>query len=385
MAATVRFDHNATTPVDPAVLAAMLPWFSERCGNASSLHEYGRAARRAIDEARGRVAAAVGAHVTEVVFTGGGSEANNLFIKGAAAFLKPGALAVSAVEHPAVIQPAEQLARRGWTLYRLPVDGEGRVDEAAYRQILSRGPRLLSVMLANNETGVLQDVAALAEKARDRGALFHTDGVQALGKIPVDFRALSDAGVNALTLSAHKLGGPQGVGALVMDKRVEIEALVAGGGQERGLRSGTENVAAIVGFGVACELASRRLAERAARLTGLRRRLEEGLRALGAALFGGGAQRLPNTVCFALAGLDGDTLVAYLDRAGYALGSGSACSSADPEPSHVLRAMGVPDALARGAARISLGADNTPEQVDAFLEALRGTAAGLQRLTALAV
>ena len=385
MAASVYFDHNATTPVDPAVLEAMLPWFSGQFGNASSRHEYGRAARKAIDEARGKVAAAVGAHATEVVFTSGGSEANNLFIKGAAACLKPGVLAVSAVEHPCVIKPAEQLARRGWQLHRLAVDVEGRVDEAAYRRTLSLNPKLVSVMLANNETGVLQDVGALAEMARDAGAFFHTDGVQALGKIAVDFRALNARGVNALTLSAHKLGGPKGAGALVLDKRIEIEPLIAGGGHERGLRSGTENVAAIVGFGAACELATQGLAERAARLSALRQRLEDGLRAMGATLFGDGAKRLPNTVYFAIAGFDGETLVAHLDHAGYALASGAACSSANPEPSHVLQAMGVPDGLARGAVRASLGAGNTSAQVDAFIDALRGTTTRLQQLTALAV
>ena len=363
----------------------MLPWFSGQFGNASSRHEYGRAARKAVDEARGKVAAAVGAHATEVVFTSGGSEANNLFIKGAAACLKPGALAVSAVEHPCVIKPAEQLARRGWQLHRLAVDAEGCVDEAAYRRTLSLNPKLVSVMLANNETGVLQDVGALAEMARDAGAFFHTDGVQALGKIAVDFRALNARGVNALTLSAHKLGGPKGAGALVLDKRIEIEPLIAGGGHERGLRSGTENVAAIVGFGAACELATQGLAERAARLSALRQRLEDGLRAMGATLFGDGAKRLPNTVYFAIAGFDGETLVAHLDHAGYALASGAACSSANPEPSHVLQAMGVPDGLARGAVRASLGAGNTLAQVDAFIDALRGTTTRLQQLTALAV
>ncbi|MDR2789145.1 MAG: cysteine desulfurase [Candidatus Accumulibacter sp.] len=383
--ATVYFDHNATTPVDPSVLQAMLPWFSERCGNASSLHEYGREARRAIDEAREKVAAAVGAHTTEVVFTSGGSEANNMFIKGAAALLGQGTLAVSAVEHPSVIRPAERLARRRWQVQRLAVDGEGRIDAEAYRRTMSLRPKLVSVMLANNETGVLQNVAALAEAAREAGALFHTDGVQALGKIPVDFRALNARGVNALTLSAHKLGGPKGAGALVLDKRVEIEPLLAGGGQERDLRSGTENVAAIVGFGAACELATRQLAERAARLFALRQRLEAGLRASGAALFGGDAERLPNTVCFAIAGFDGGTLIAHLDRAGYALASGAACSSANPGPSHVLTAMGVADDLARGALRLSLGAGNTQAQVDGFIAALRGTVARLQRLTALAV
>ena len=239
--------------------------------------------------------------------------------------------------------------------------------------------------MANNETGVLQDIGALASQLDDAGAFFHTDAVQALGKVPVDFRSLNARGVHALTFSAHKIGGPKGAGALILDKRVEIEPLIAGGGHERGLRSGMENVAAIVGFGMACDLLMQRQEEQATRLNGLRKRLETGLRALGATIFGDGAPRLPNTVCFGIGGFDGETLVAQLDHAGYALASGAACSSANPEPSHVLRAMGVPDGLARAAVRASLGTDNTAAQVDGFFEALRATTTKLQHLTALAV
>jgi cysteine desulfurase len=385
MFAPVYFDHNATTPLEPAVLEAMLPYLSTQFGNASSRHEYGRAARRAIDEARGRVAAAIGAHPTEVLFTSGGSEANNLFIKGAAACLKPGVLAVSAVEHPCVMKPAEQLARRGWILNKIAVDAAGRIDPESYQAALAQQPKLVSVMLANNETGVLQDVAALATQARATGACFHTDAVQAVGKIAVDFRSLNAAGVHAMTLSAHKLGGPKGAAALVLDKRVELEPLIAGGGHERGLRSGTENVAAIVGFGVACELAMQRLTESAPRLMQLRGQVESGLVAAGATLFGASGERLPNTIYFALPNLDGETLVGYLDRAGYAVASGAACSSANPEPSHVLQAMAVAPELARGAVRISLGASNTAEQVKDFLNTLQITLSKLQRLTAIAV
>ena len=384
MFAPVYFDHNATTPLEPAVLQAMLPWFTQQFGNASSRHEYGRAARRAIDEARAQVAGAIGAQPGEVVFTSGGSEANNLFIKGAAACLKPGLLAVSAVEHPCVLKPAEQLARHGWRLHKLAVDGAGRVDEVVYREVLAQGPALVSVMLANNETGVLQDVAKLAAQARTVGACFHTDAVQAVGKVAVDFRRLNAAGVRALTLSAHKIGGPKGVAALVLDKGVDVEPLIAGGGHERGLRSGTENVAAIVGFGAACELLEQRLAA-ASMLMRLRTLLEDGLLATGATLFGMGAERLPNTVCFALPDVDGETLVARLDRAGFALSSGSACSSANPEPSHVLRAMGVAPDLARGAVRVSLGPDNTVAQANDFLTCLQSTLCALRRLTAIAV
>ncbi|OIR02541.1 cysteine desulfurase NifS [mine drainage metagenome] len=383
MFAPVYLDHNATTPLDPRVLEAMLPHLSGRCGNASSRHEYGRAARRAIDEARGRVAAALGAHATEVVFTSGGSEANNLFLKGAAACIKPGLLAHSALEHPSVREPARELSRRGWRSAEIAVDAEGRVDPESYAAILAEKPQLVSVMLANNETGVLQDVAALASRAK--GAWFHSDAVQALGKIDVDFRALNAAGVHALSVSAHKINGPIGAGALVVDKRLELAPLVAGGGQERGLRSGTENVAAIVGFGLACEIAAARLTDDGARLAALRDELERGLARLGATVFGQGAKRLANTSYFALPEIDGETLVAKLDRAGFAVASGSACSSAAPEPSHVLRAMAVAPDLARGAVRVSLGHDNNEQQVANFLAALSATHTQLRRMCALAV
>lgn len=383
MFAPVYLDHNASTPPDPAVLEAMLPYLSGQFGNASSRHEYGRAARRAIDEARSQVAAAVGAHASEVVFTSGGSEANNLLIKGAAACLRPGLLAVSAIEHPCVIKPAEQLCKRGWTLEKLAVDVNGRVDIGSFMAVMARKPKIVSVMLANNETGVLQDLESLAQQARMAGAWFHTDAVQAVGKLAVDFRRLNAAGVHALTLSAHKIGGPKGAAALVLDKRVELEPLIAGGGHERGLRSGTENVAAIVGFGVACTLAAERQATLAKHLLEMRRRLEAGLIGFGATLFGQAAERLPNTVYFSFPELDGETLVGRLDRAGYAVASGAACSSAHPEPSHVLRAMGVDPVLARGAVRVSLGGGNSREQVAGFLKTLQATVAGLRRLTAM--
>lgn len=385
MFAPVYLDHNATTPLEPAVLEAMMPWLSLQFGNASSRHEYGRAARRAIDEARASVAAAVGAHATEVVFTSGGSEANNLFIKGAAACLKTGLVAVSAIEHPCVIKPVEQLRRQGWNAFSLAVDGDGRVDPTVYRDAMAKRPKLVSVMLANNETGVIQDVFSLAEQARAAGAVFHTDAVQAVGKLPVDFRALNAAGVLGMTVSAHKIGGPKGAGALVIDKRVELEPLIAGGGHERGIRSGTENVAAIVGFGVACELMGRRSGQVAAKLELLRERLEQGIGQLGATVFGASARRLSNTLYFAFPGIEGETLVGQLDRAGFAVASGSACSSANPEPSPVLQAMGVEPGLARGAVRVSLGAANTAQQIEDFLLTLQHTVSKLRRLSAIAV
>ena len=382
MFAPVYLDWNATAPVDPTVRDAMLPWLDGRFGNASSRHEYGRQARAAIDEARAKVAAAVGAHATEVIFTSCGSEANNLFIKGAAALMKPGLVAIGAIEHPCVREPARQLRRSGWTVREIAVDAQGRIDAADWKAVLDARPLLVSVMLANNETGVLQDVAALAHDVRAAGAWFHTDAVQALGKLPLDFRAL---GVQGMTLSAHKLGGPLGAGALVLDKRVELAPLVAGGGQERGLRSGTENVAAIVGFGVACEQAAARVEAEAPRLVGLRDRLEAGLVAHGMQIFSAGAPRLPNTVFFAADGFDGETLVAKLDRAGYACASGSACSSANPQPSHTLLAMGVEPDVARGAVRVSLGRSTTQGDIEGFLATFARLMQELNNLAAVAV
>ena len=376
----VYLDHNATTPLDRTVLAAMLPWLESRFGNASSRHEYGRQARQAIDEARQKIAAAVNAHPTEVVFTSGGSEANNLFLKGAAACVKPGMLAVSAVEHPCVLKPAAQLALQGWEIRHLAVDGSGRVKIEGYAEALLEKPKLLSVMMANNETGVVQDVAALANAARPTGAWFHSDAVQALGKLAIDFRVLNAVGVHAMTLSAHKAGGPKGAAALVLDKRVELLPLIAGGGHERGLRSGTENVPAIVGFGVAAELAATRAAELPARMRAMQVKLESGL---GARIFATDVTRLPNTSYFAFPNIDGETLVGKLDREGFAVASGAACSSANPEPSHVLRAMGGTADIARGAVRVSLGNSNTEAEIEQFINALQVTVGRLQGMTAI--
>lgn len=388
MFAPAYLDHNATTPVSSAALEAMLPYLRQQFGNASSRHEYGREARRAIDTARQRVAQAVGAHPTEVIFTSGGSEANNLFIKGAAIARRTvdkrfPLVAISAIEHPCVREPARQLAKAGGSLREIAVDAECRIASADFSTVISEQPALISVMLANNETGAVQDIATLAAMAAPTGAWFHSDAVQALGKIPVDFRSLNAAGVHALTFSAHKLGGPKGAGALVVDKRVELAPLIAGGGHERGLRSGTENVPAIVGFGVACAEAVERLQQNAQRLRVLRDEIERGLVQQGAAIFAATADRLPNTVYFSLSGIDGETLVAKLDRAGYAVASGAACSSANPEPSHVLLSMGIEPALARGAVRISLGPNNTNAEIAGFLQALAATRTNLQSLTAM--
>ncbi len=376
----VYFDHNATTPVDDAVLEAMLPFLRDQHGNASSRHEFGTRARQAVEAAREQVAALLNVQPAQIIFTSGGTEANNLFVKGAAAYLKPAQITISAIEHSCVARPAQELTRQGWSLRRVAVDRRGRFDTADLDEALKVPTGLVSVMLANNETGVIQDVAAAAERARRAGALMHTDAVQAVGKIPVDFSALH---VHALTLSAHKFYGPKGAGALVVDKRIELRPQMAGGGHERGLRSGTENVPAIVGFGAAAELAASRLATLAPRLEALRQRLEQGLIAAGAVIFGEGAPRLPNTTFFSLRGIDGEALLIELDKVGYAVASGAACSSANPEPSATLLAMGVEREIGLGAVRFSTGKSTTPDQIVDFLRALATVAQRLRKLKAM--
>jgi len=375
------FDHNATTPIDERVLDAMLPFLRGQYGNASSRHDLGILARRAIDQAREQVAALVNVRPVQVVFTSGGTEANNLFIKGAASVLKPSQIAVSTIEHPCVAKPAQELVRQGWKLRTLAVTRDGTVDLADVDAALAEPTGIVSVMLANNETGVVQDVAAVAERARRAKAWMHTDAVQALGKIAVDFTALN---VHAMTLSAHKIYGPKGAGALIVDKRIELRPLLSGGGHEQGMRSGTENVPAIVGFGAACELAASRMGELASRMEQLRGRLEQGLTSLGAVIFGANTARVPNTSYFAFKSIDGETLVIELDKLGFGVAAGAACSSTSTEPSATLLAMGVAPDIARGAVRFSLGTGNTAQQIDEFLGALKVLIKRLRGLTALA-
>jgi cysteine desulfurase len=378
----VYFDHNATTSLDDKVLEAMLPYLRERFGNASSRHELGTVARRAVDTARQQVGALVNAQPSQVIFVSGGTEGNNLYIKGAAGYLKPTQVAVSAIEHPCIAKPAQELARQGWKLRKLAATREGQIELADVDAALKEPTGIVSVMLVNNETGVVLDVPAVAERARAAKAWMHTDAVQALGKVPVDFRAL---GVHAMTISAHKIYGPKGAAALVVDKRLQLRPLIHGGGHEQGLRSGTENVAAIVGFGAACELAAGRMQQLAQRLEAMRGRLERGLHEMGAVIFGEAAPRVANTSYFAFKGIMGETLVIELDKAGWAVAPGAACSSANPEPSATLLAMGVDPEIARGAVRFSLGAGNTPQQVDDFLRALKAVVSRLRSLTAMAV
>ena len=366
----VYLDCNATTPPDERVLQAMHDCLAAHWGNPSSLHQAGRAARADLDRAREQVAALVCVHPSQVVFTSGGTEANNLALWSFCARAEtPGVLAVSAIEHPSLLEPARAWAARGWRLVELPVDGEGRLDMAALDEALAAGAGLVSVMAANNETGVLQDIPAIAGRVRSAGAVLHTDAVQMAGKLPLDFAAL---GAQMMSLSAHKIHGPKGVGALILDKALEFTPMLVGGGQERGRRAGTENVAGIVGFGVAAELAAQELGDRSAHMRKLRDYLERRLAELpGVVVFGQGAERLPNTVQLALPGIEGEALLMQLDREDIAVSSGSACSSGSREPSHVLMAMGIEETLARGAIRVSLGRHNSMADIDRLIEVLR--------------
>ncbi|MDO9049135.1 MAG: cysteine desulfurase family protein [Methylobacter sp.] len=362
----IYFDHNATTPIDDRVLDAMLPFLKTFYGNPSSLYRHGRIAGSAIDAAREQLSALLGVQPGQIIFTSGGTEANNL----ALATLTPQAgLAVSAIEHPSVIEPALHLKSLGHELTLLNVDTNGLITQAAIDEVIRLKPGLVSIMLANNETGVVQNIAHYAEQLRAHGIRVHTDAVQALGKIPVDFNRL---GAHLVSLSSHKIYGPKGCGALVFEKSVEIKPVLLGGGQEQGFRAGTENVAAIVGFGKAAELAKTELAERHTYLLKLRKLLEHGLSAIpGLTIFAEQAERLPNTVQMGIDGVDGEMLLMQLDQKNIAVSSGSACASGLREPSPVLVAMGVESAQAKSAIRISLGKANTEAEIFEFIKQLK--------------
>ena len=365
----IYLDYNATTPLDPRVLEAMLPYLSGPYGNASSVHRYGRAARDAIEAARVQVAALAGAEVSELTFTSGATESNNLALKGLTETTQPTRVLYGATEHPAVLEAAESLIGHGWGVETIAVDRAGIVDWPAFEVQLARGPlRLAALMLANNETGVIQDTARAAKLVHDAGALLHVDAVQAGGKLAFGF---SESGADLMSLSAHKLYGPKGVGALLVKSHVELAIQLHGGGQERGLRGGTENLAAIVGFGVAAELAIAEREQRIAHWTTLKARLEAGLRAMrGITIFGDGSPRLSNTVQFGVDGWEGEALLMALDRKGIAVSSGSACASGTGEPSHVLIGMGWPRDIAFSAIRVSLGIATTEAEIDRFLVVL---------------
>jgi cysteine desulfurase len=378
---SVYFDHNATTSLDSHVLEAMLPWMSAQAGNPTSRHVFGRNARSAIEHARAQVAEACGAYTSQVVFTASGTEANNFAVKGITANQEATQILYSAIEHPCISRPAAALRQHGFKTQPITVNGQGRLNLAHLELLLSTPANLVSVMLANNETGVIQDIAEIAEQVKRSGAFMHTDAVQGLGKLVLSF---TDLNVHAMTVSSHKIHGPQGAAALILDKRVDIQPLLHGGGQERGLRSGTENVAAIVGFGMACELAVANLSSFASHTKALRDQFEQGLKSLNVTIFSNEVARIPNTSFFAVNGIEGETLVMALDRKGFAVASGSACSSDSTEPSHVLLAMGVSEDLARGAVRVSFGEHNSAQQVSNLLETLKNEILRLKQLTGIA-
>ncbi|MFW5431527.1 MAG: cysteine desulfurase family protein [Methylophilaceae bacterium] len=379
--ANVYFDHNSTTALKPEVLEAMLPYMRKQHGNPTSQHSYGRSARKAIEQARQQVAQAIGAQASQVVFTASGTEANNFAITGIASNMDQTQILTSSIEHPCVSNPALAMQKRGWQAHSIKADPHCNVDLNDLQRLLESPTDLVSVMLANNETGAIQNIARVVELSTRKKAFVHTDAVQALGKIKVNF---TESNVHAMTVSSHKIGGPLGAGALVLNKRVDIAPLLHGGGQEKGLRSGTENIAAIVGFGVACELATKGLTYFTEQTTLLRQHLETGLQQMGAVIFGQQATRLPNTSFFAFKNIDGETLVTALDKLGFAVASGSACSSASSEPSHVLLAMGIQPDLARGAIRVSFNSDNKIAQVTDFLKALKQALQDLRQMTSIA-
>ena len=393
MSDVVYLDHNATTQLDPRVREAMLPWLGERFGNPSSIHRVGQAARNAVEEAREHVAALIGARPPEVVFTASGTEANDTVVASAVESARRSAaggghLAISAVEHPSVRQAAARAARAGLEVTWVPPGEDGVVPAAAMIGALRPDTLLACLMLANNEVGTLQPVAAVAAECRARGIPLLCDAVQAVGKVPVDVGSL---GVDLLVLGAHKFGGPLGAAALWIRDGVEVESLLVGGSQERRRRAGTENVAGIVGLGAAAALARDEVdgqlrPPRPLQLAALRDRFEAGLRAVpGAIVHCRTAPRLPNTSHVAFAGVEGEALLIRLDLAGFAVSTGSACSSGTVEPSQTLLAMGLSPAEALSSIRVSFGIANHAAEVDRFLAALAGEVAALRRLTGSAM
>jgi cysteine desulfurase len=368
----VYFDYNATTPLAPDVADTVARVSREVFGNASSIHHFGQQAKATMDEARSAVASLLNGDPSEIVFTSGGTESDNLAIRGAADAVEPTGrrhLIVSGIEHEAVLNTVRALARRGWRTTLLEVDQTGIVSPDRLREAIDRDTALVSVMHANNEIGTIQPVAALAAIAHEQGALMHTDAVQSAGKIPVDVRAL---GVDLLSLSAHKFNGPKGAGALWIKRGTRMQPTVTGGKHERNRRAGTENVAAIAGLGVAAALAAGKMPAEAARVSALRDRLEAGiLREVPATQVNGVRDpRVPNTTNIGFERVEAESLLIALDLEGIAVSTGSACSSGTLEPSHVLKAMGLSPHRTQNSLRFSLGMFSTQEEVDRVIEIL---------------
>ena len=364
----VYLDYHATTPVDPRVLEVMLPYFTEVFGNpASSSHQWGWKAQEAVEEARRRVAALIGGTAREITFTSGATESNNFAIKGVAASAPEGRrhMVCSAIEHKSVLEGCKSLEKQGWTCTVVPVGPDGRLDLNALADAVTDATALVSVMAANNEVGVLQPMAEIAAITHAKGALFHTDAAQAVGKVPVDVQA---AQVNLLSLTGHKMYGPKGCGALYIRRRTELAPLIIGGGQERGMRSGTLNVPGIVGLGYACLIDKRDMPVESARLTGLRNRLLDGLRTQigGVTVSGSMEHRLPHNLHVGFEGVDGSSLMIGISD--IAVSSGSACSSASATPSHVLLALFGPDHVPSATIRFGLGRHTTDADIDYAIE-----------------
>jgi cysteine desulfurase len=378
----IYFDHNATTPITPEVLAAMLPYLTEEYGNASSIHAYGQNAREAVEQARSSVAALVGAHAADIMFTSGGTESNNHAILGAvtAATGKNKHVITSAIEHVAVLDSCRALAKSGIDLTILPVDREGLVNPEDVRKAIRPESVLITLMLANNEIGTIEPIEAIGKIAAEQGILYHTDAVQAAGKIPIDVEKL---GVDLLSISAHKFCGPKGVGALYIRKGTQLAPLMYGGHSERDRRPGTEDVAAIAGMGKAAELARMGMREENERICRLRDRLERSLldRVPQSWVNGARAPRVPNTSNLTFPFIEGEAMVIALDLKGIACSTGAACSSGAVEPSHVLMALGLAPEDARATLRLSLGHQTTEEEIDFALETIPPAIERLRQLS----
>ena len=380
----IYMDNAATTAVAPEVLKTMLPYFSEIYGNPSSIHSTGRDARRAVDAARKQVAQAIGAQPTEIYFTAGGSESDNWAIKGTA-FAKRSKgnhIITTAIEHHAVLHTCQWLEKQGFQVTYLPVDEYGRVRVEDVEKAITDKTILISVMAANNEIGTLEPIAEIGKLAHEKGILFHTDAVQAVGAIPLDVNAMN---IDMLSMSGHKFHGPKGIGALYIRKGVRPDVFMHGGAQERAQRAGTENLPGIIGMGKAIELATQNLEANAARMTRLRDKLIDGILAEipDVRLNGHRTQRLPNNVNVSIRYIEGEALLLRLDLAGIAGSSGSACTSGSLDPSHVLLAIGLPHEIAHGSLRLSLGTDSTEEEVDEVLRVLPGIVKDLRAMSVL--
>jgi len=380
----IYMDHSATTPVAPEVMQAMLPYLSDKFGNASSLHSFGQEAAEALEESREKVAKLLGASPEEIVFTSGGTESDNLALKGIARSNSELGkhIITTCVEHPAILETCKKLEKEGFAITYLPVTGEGMVDLAALEASIRPDTILISVMHANNEVGTIQPLEEISKLAAEKDIYLHTDAVQSVGKIPTDVNAL---GVDSLSLSAHKLYGPKGVGALYIRRGTKLESIVQGGGHERGLRSGTENVAGIVGLARAADLASQEMQSEAKRLTDLRDKLAKMvLDSVKDAWINGSMQRrLPGSLNFGFSYVEGESLLLYLDSKGIAVSTGSACSSHKLQPSHVLLSLGLKPEQCHGSLRITMGRSNTTEDVDYVAECITQAVERFRGISAL--